>query len=1123
MVSGLKYGISALRLFGLLVLASACSNEGPVADQKDAITEQALFQAKKSSTTGLAFYNKLEENIFSHENVLTFENYYNGSGVAAGDLNNDGLPDVYFGANTTANALYKNLGNWKFEAIEDPMIKAADRWTNGVCMADVNQDGLLDVYLACGGPSINEEDRRNRLFINLGDFKFREAAAEYGIDDSNWSTHASFFDYDQDGDLDLFVMNHTTYWGVRIPEVVELMKDTANMLPATNHLYRNDGKQGFTDVTIEAGVLAYGYGLGLSTTDINGDGLVDIYVANDYSVPDFMYINQGDGTFVDEQKARTRQITYFGMGVDVADLNNDLTPEILVVDMAIDDHYRSKTLMASMNTQLFYYLTENLKLPHQYMFNSLQLNDGSGHFVNVAHQTGLSKSDWSWTALMQDFDGDSYKDVFISNGIRRYPRDNDFRMAMQKAKEANGGSVPNHLKEELFAMMPSIPLSNEFYRNRAGEMKFDKLPGAFGNDSAYTYGVAYADFDQDGDLDLVMNNIDDTAFVFENLSVNNYLKLHLNKADKGPNDINAKVYLKSNGAWQYQELSPIRGYFSSMEPILYFGLADAPMVEELWVQWSDGTWSQQVEIAANQTLSLNAQSATKLASGPSVLNSSAKRIIKPYGQKDLPIAHKHYDEPYNEFRAEILLPHSQGRLGPSAAVGDANGDGLEDLYLGGGKHQAGALYLQNTDGSFALAPVQPWTDDYRSEDMGALFIDYDNDGDQDLYVCSGGGSEMLQYDAAVFTDRLYENRGGGDFVRKAGVIPSWTSSTKVVKAADFDNDGDLDLFVGGRTSPAAYPTIPASKLLVNENGVFKDRTVEYFGTFKLGMIADAAWADFNGDGKLDLVLAGEWMPLSLYIQGEEKFEESGKDYGLEHTEGWWHSLLVDDFNGDGKADIIAGNIGENNKFHPSPEHPLYLFANNFDGERNIDIVLAKEYEDKLVPVRGRECSSQQMPFLKDKFPQYSDFASASLEEIYGKEMLEEALQFKAVTFSSTAFMSSANGFQAQALPFRAQQSPINAMLSIDVNQDGLKDLIGIGNHYISEPETPRYDAGSGFVYIRTPEGNWQYLESGLYCPKDAKDLKLIQREAAMPILVVPNNADSTQFFELQLSSVSTDS
>lgn len=1118
-----KYHFSKLGIFASLLLAAACNSNPEEASESAQQESASLFQAKSPAETGLQFYNHLEENIFSHENVLTFENYYNGSGVATGDLNNDGLPDIYFASNTGPNVLYKNLGDWKFEKIESPLLAASDRWTNGVSMADVNQDGLLDIYIACGGPSIEADDRRNRLFINQGNFQFKEAAAEYGIDDSNWSTHSSFIDYDQDGDLDLFVMNHTTYWGVRIPEVVELMKDTANMLPATNHLYRNDGEAGFTDVTIEAGVLAYGYGLGLSTTDINGDGWVDIYVANDYSVPDFMYINQGDGTFVDEQKQRTRQITYFGMGVDVADLNNDLSPEIMVVDMAIDDHYRSKTLMASMNTQLFYYLTEYLKLPYQYMFNSLQVNDGNGHFVNVAHQTGLSKSDWSWTALMQDFDGDSYKDIFISNGIRRYPRDNDFRMAMKAAKEANGGSVPKEMKEELFAKMPSIPLSNEYYSNQGGKMHFHKEEGAFGNDSAFTYGVAYADLDQDGDLDLVMNNLEDTAFVFENTSKSNYLKLQLEQGSKSSLAYNAKVYLKTAMGWQYQELSPVRGYFSSVEPILYFGLADEDLVEELWIQWPDRSWSSQKNIKANQSLKLKASEQEKLAQGPEVLQAKQNTFIRELKADESPIAHKHYDEPYNEFASEILLPHSQGRLGPSAAVGDANGDGLEDVYLGGGKHQAGALYLQKANGSFGLAPVQPWTEDFRSEDMGALFFDYDGDGDQDLYVCSGGGSEMLQYDASVLVDRLYENKGKGNFVLSEGVLPAWSSSTKVVQASDFDKDGDLDLFIGGRTTPGAYPTVPVSKLLVNEDGVFKDKTVSLLGSFKLGMISAAQWADFNGDSKLDLLIAGEWTPLTLYIQEENKFREASAEYGLDATEGWWHSLKVEDINGDGKPDIIAGNLGENNKFHPSAEHPLYLFANNFDGERNMDIVLAKEYKDKLVPVRGRECSSQQMPFLKDKFPQYSDFASASLEEIYGKEMLSEALQFKAVDFSSKMILSSSNGYEIQDLPEEAQRSPINSMLLIDLNGDGLKDIIGVGNHFITEPETPRYDAGSGFVYLAQSDGSWKYSPGAFYCPKDAKDLKLINRKNGNPLLVVTNNADSTQFFEILNRPLSTDS
>ncbi len=1108
--------------FVLSLLSTACKPSGKEDDDSSA-KEAALFVKRTASETGVDFVNNLEENIFTHENVLTFENYYNGSGLAVGDLNGDDLPDIYFASNTGPNKLYKNLGNWKFEVINDPIIEAEDRWTNGVSMADVNQDGLLDIYIACGGPSVEADDRRNRLFINQGNFQFEEAAAEYGIDDSNWSTHSSFFDYDEDGDLDLFVMNHTTYWGVQIPKVVEMMKDTNLMLEATNHLYRNDGEEGFTDVTLDAGMLAYGYGLGLSTTDINGDGLVDVYVANDYSVPDFMYINQGDGTFIDEQKARTRQITYFGMGVDIADLNNDLHPEILVVDMAIDDHYRSKTLMASMNTQLFYYLTEYLKLPYQYMFNSLQLNNGKGEFVNVAHQSGLAKSDWSWTALLQDFDGDTYKDVFISNGIRRYPRDNDFRQAMRKAKDENGGSVPNHLKEGLFAMMPSIPLSNELYYNKGEMVQFEKVNSAFGNDSAFTYGVAYADLDLDGDLDLVMNNIDDTSFVFENTSTKNHLQVKLMGAQKEESVLNSKVYIKSAKGWQYQELSPIRGYFSSMDPVLYFGLDDADLVEELWVQWPDDTWTKSENLPANQILSLKASGMQSIAGGPDVLQDKDDQLIYALEGESLPVNHKHYDEPYNEFKQEVLLPHSQGRLGPGVAVGDANGDGLDDLYIGGGKHQSGALWFQNSDGTFALAPVQPWTEDFRSEDMSALFYDYDGDGDQDLYVCSGGGSEMLQYDASVLNDRLYENEGGGSFVRKAGVLPSWSASTKTVAASDFDGDGDIDLFVGARTSPGEYPRIPSSKLLVFENGKYIDKTVDLLGTFKLGMIAAAEWADFNGDDRPDLLIAGEWTPLSLFIQEEGKFVNRSADYQLNDTEGWWRSLKVADLNDDGRPDILAGNIGLNNKYKPSSKKPLYLFANNFDGEGNIDIVLAKEYEDKLVPVRGRECSSQQMPFLKEKYPKYSDFASASLEEIYGAEMLDEALKFKAVDFASKVFLSDGDSFQAEDLPLEAQLAPINAMVLKDLNADGYPDLIGLGNHYITEPETPRYDAGSGFVLFGNAKGKWRYEPTGLYCPKDAKDLKFLTRSSGLPLIVVTNNADSTQFFEVNISPNSTES
>jgi len=1108
-------GKQFLKIFlGAAFMAASCSH-----NDKAETTEakESIFDLVSPGLSGVTFSNQLQENIFTHENVLTFDNYYNGGGVAVGDINNDGLPDVYFTGNTVSNKLYLNKGDFKFEDITDKAgVAANERWSNGVTMADVNDDGFLDIYVSCGGPSLEPKDRENLLYLNNGDQTFTESGKTYGINDSHWSNHSSFFDYDQDGDLDLFVMNHTTYWRVNIPKVVEIMKDTAKLLEATNHLYKNNGDGSFTDVTLDAGILNYGYGLGLVTVDINDDGLTDVYVANDYSVPDFMYINQGDGTFKDEQKQRTRQITYYGMGCDIADFNNDAEPEIVVVDMAISDHYRSKTLMASMNSQLFRYLTEYLKLPYQYMFNSFQLNNGNGKFSNIAHQVGIAKSDWSWAALLADFDGDTYKDLFISNGIRKYPRDNDFMMAMKKARDENGGSVPNHLKEELYQKMPSIPLENKYYKN-SGQLQFEESTTEFGSgEASFSYGAAYADLDLDGDLDLLVNNMDDTAFVYQNNTlIPNYLSIKPVKENGSPY-YNTKVKVYTKDKVQYQELCPVRGYYSSMEPTLFFSTAEVKKIDRIVFEWPDGSKGQLTDMEAGQTIKVSPKDVKELKAEDKVV--AASRFLTEVDPAEYNIKFTHYDEPHNEYAQEILLPHSQGRLGPFSAVADVNGDGLEDLFLGGGKHQSGILYTQGKDGKFTVPSVQPWTDDFRCEDMEAAFFDYDNDGDLDLYVVSGGGSEMLQYGERILQDRLYQNDGSGNFSRAAGALPKMLSSGKVVSPFDYDKDGDIDLFVGGRTTPGKYPTAPQTYLLENNKGSFTDVTEQKApGLSHIGMVTDQEWADINGDGKIDFVLTGEWMAPTVYINNGKSFENQTDKYGLSNYSGWWFSVTVADMNQDGKMDILAGNLGTNNKFNPSPDHPLYIYANDFDQSGNIDIVLAKDYKKDIVPVRGRECSSQQMPFIKEKFETYSAFANASLEEIYGEQNLDKAIQYSVTHFHSGIFWNNGKSFAFEEFPQAVQKSPINDILVKDLNEDQLPDLILAGNLYNTEPETPRYDAGNGEILLNSGDKKFKAVsqaESGFYLPTDAKDLQLLKLTDNKTILIAMNNSDKLNIFTL---------
>lgn len=1103
--------LAACLLTGALLTAcggdsSTGSNDQDSETVAEAQATSPLFTLLPANETGIHFENQLAEDVNTDQNVLSYQYFFNGAGVAIGDVNNDGLEDVFFTGNSQPNRLYINKGNLKFEDVTDKANIGQNRWSTGATMVDINGDGHLDIYVCNAGGTRVPAERENWLYVNQGDGTFKESARAFGLNDHNRSTQASFFDYDKDGDLDVFVMNHANYFRIPLRTVLEDLEKPGKLELASSNLYRNDNGK-FTKVSKEAGVLRYGYGLGLVTVDINNDGLTDIYQANDYSVPDFMYINNGDGTFTEDLKRHTRQVAWFGMGADIADFNNDGHVDIGVVDMAAADHVRGKTLMLSMDSKAFWTYIEYLGYQYQYMFNALQLNNGDGSFSNIPHMAGIAATDWSWTSLFCDLDNDGFKDYIVTNGYRRYALDNDFRNEMKRLRDANGGAVPAELRAEMYEKMPQIPLPNTIYRNK-GDLTFDMVSQDWGlGHKSFSNGAAVADLDQDGDLDFIVNNIDATAFVYRNNSTekngNNWLRVKVNTEGPEANGLNSKVLLKYQGATQFQEIMPVRGYESSHGSILHFGLGGTANVDSVIVTFPYGGSAVLTNVAANQLLEVNEAE----VKGAPYQPTKSKPLFARLDPAKMGLNFKHTENKYDDFTNEILLPHRQSVLGPFLGLGDVNGDGLEDVYVGGALGQTGQLFVQK-NGQFA-ALQGPWNKDKGFEDMGSHFFDADGDGDKDLYVVSGGTA--LGPDSPALQDRLYINNGGS-WGRSTG-LPTMLTSGQHVSSSDIDGDGDLDLFVGGRVVPGKYPYTPLSYLLENDGaGNFKDVTARRAPELQsIGMINDVVWTDLDGDSDDDMVLAGEWTAIEMLRNDGGNFSRITEESGLAQLKGWWYSLTEADVDGDGDLDLIAGNVGQNNKFHPSLEKPLHVYSDDLDNSGSCDIVLSKYYKGNLVPVRGRECSSEQMPFITEKFPTYTDFAHAKLDEIYTPQKLDAALHLEATEFRSMLLVNDGSGkYTASPLPSRAQIAPVNGAVVLNANNDGIPDLLVAGNMYGAEVETPRYDAGVGLLLRGTGNADFTPLapyQSGFSVPYDVKDVKALYMgpQLGTVVLLAVNN------------------
>ncbi|TYA74296.1 VCBS repeat-containing protein [Seonamhaeicola marinus] len=1087
----------------LSMLFFTCSKEEQTA------SKTTIFEVLESAQSGVSFSNNLTEN--DSLNYFTYSYLYMGGGVAVGDINNDGLKDIYFTGNQVENKLYINKGNLQFEDISEKAgVSGDERWYTGVTMADVNADGYLDIYCSVAGKF---QPKTNQLFINNQDGTFTEKAAEYGLADVGQSVQATFFDYDKDGDLDVYVANYPiTKFNASVYVYEQRMANVTDI--ESDHLYKNEGGT-FIDVTKEAGVKSFGLTLSATVGDLNNDSWPDLYISNDFASPDYLYMNNGDGTFREVVKQTMSHTAFYGMGVDIADFNNDGNLDIYQVDMDAKTNKRKKANMAGMNPDLFWGVVD-AGFHYQYMQNCLQLNTGvfnddNPFFSNVSRITGVSSTDWSWGPLFADFDNDGLKDLFISNGTRREVNNRDFFNAIDDAF-----SIDSDKTLEMSLKIPSERIDNFMYQN-LGNLKFKQTNKDWGIEfKGFSNGVAYADLDNDGDLEVITNNIDDKASVFKNTSseINNYISIKFEGTAKNKFGLGSRAYVTIGEKTQMQELTLSRGFQSSVAPELHFGLGTSQLIDELKVVWSDGKTQVLKDLKVNQLLTLN----YKNAEGLDMPSSKTNALFNSNSNTNFP-NYKHNENTFDDFKYQVLLPHKMSSFGPSIAVGDLNNDGLEDYFIGGSFNRLGDLFFQTATG-FEKQKNTFLTEDKLSEDLGALIFDADNDGDNDLYVVSGGyefssKSEKLK-------DRLYINDGKGDFTKSQTALPNFIVSGSKAYNLDFNRDGKQDVLVLGRQMPGNYPAAVNSYLLQNitdnAEAKFEDVTNSKGSALQnLGMATSAIVTDFNNDGWQDFIIVGEWMSIKFFKNDKGTFTEVSESLGLtKDTTGWWWSINQGDFDNDGDMDYIVGNNGLNYKYKATEDATFDIYVNDFDKDNKTDIVLSYYNEGVQYPVRGRECSSQQIPQIKNKFKNYESFSNATLVDIYEEKSLESALHYQVKSFASIYLENKGGKFVVHELPREAQLSSINSILVKDYNNDGALDVLVAGNLYASEVETPRNDGGFGLFlkgngkgeFIPTPSS-----ESGFFLNGDVKDMAPIKVKDLQFILAAKNN-DDLQFIQI---------
>ncbi len=1094
-------------IFFVVLLVISCENEQRN-NLENQTPETKLFSRVSSFDSNIKFRNQIFED--ESNNPFGYDYYYNGAGVATGDLDNDGLPEIFLAGNTSPNKLYKNLGNLKFKDVSSTAgFTRVRKWATGVNFIDINQDGLLDIYVSYAGPRYLK-NRKNELYINNGNLSFSEKAKEYGIDDGGFSTHSAFFDFDNDNDYDLVVLNHTSFNEARVSDYFQALDGLPNEKRKEHMTRFYENKNGeFTDVTDDLNLNLPSYGLGIIANDFNQDGFVDIYVANDYFIPDYFLINKAGKGFENKIKDSFKHTPYYSMGVDAADINNDGMLDLAVVDMTPADHVRSKANMPSMNPKLFETLKTRYNYTPQFMFNSLQLAVDNCKYSDIALMSGVAKTEWSWAPLFADFDLDGDKDFFITNGFRRDTRNNDWLNKVEKIGITSYS--PETLKKyyQLLLETKMTPTTNYFYKN-IGPLEWENASEKSGIiEESFSNGMAYSDLDNDGDLDIIINNIDNEAFLYKNNSSEagkRSVAFSLKNA-KNCDVLNAHFTLETTKGKQYIQSTNVRGYMSSMEPIARFGLQKDDQIIKVLIEFR----GQILEVPVHKISfdSINTFYLNDLKPKEKYFSDESSTM---FFIDETSISHIHAENSFNDFEKEILLPHKQSTLGPMSCTGDINGDGLDDVFIGGAKGQSPKLYRQNTDGKFDLHFEFVQDKDY--EDMGCVFLDIESDGDLDLYIASGGGGEF-ENNKDLLEDRFYINLGDGTFKKSNTYLTKNQISAGRILKDDWDDDGDEDLLVLGRTNPGKYPLPTKSIFLRNDNSNFTDITDQINDDFNnLGMITDAIWMDYNQDKRKELFIVGEWTDILVYEWNDGKLKQLNNKVNLDNTSGWWYSINHGDFNNDGREDILVGNVGENCKFKATKDSPFYLYSNDFDSNGTYDIVLSNKYKNNYVPTRGRQCSSDQMPFIKEKFDTYQSFADATLVEIYGQDKLNNSIQLNASSFKSSVFLNKPNGFERIDLPREAQISPINGSIIKDFNQDNILDVIIAGNAFNTEVETPSYDSGYGHLLLGNGNGTFKPVpatESGILLGGNVKDLQAINLSSKKKeAFIVTNNNSKTQ-------------